>query len=56
VLTKPRYLPKWAKDLRFLTAYMSYSAFLNQTDLEATRAYYDDLIARADEMFTGSPA
>jgi uncharacterized protein (TIGR02421 family) len=47
----PRYLPAWARDLRFLTAYMSYSAFLNQTDLDATRAYYDDLIARAEQSF-----
>jgi uncharacterized protein (TIGR02421 family) len=48
ILAPPRYLPAWAKDLRFLTAYMSYSAFLDQTDLGATRAYYQDLIARAE--------
>lgn len=50
-LAPPRYLPAWARDLRFLTAYMSYSAFLNQTDLAATRAYYEDLIARAEAVF-----
>ncbi len=48
ILTPPRYLPAWARDLRFLTAYMSFSAFLGETDLDATRAYYMDLIARAE--------
>lgn len=50
-LVGPRFVPRWARDLRFLTAYMSYSAFLNQTDLEASRAYYEDLIARAEATF-----
>ncbi|MBI4511557.1 MAG: DUF1704 domain-containing protein [Deltaproteobacteria bacterium] len=48
VLAEPRYLPDWARDLPFLTAYMAYSAFLNQTDLDATHEYYEDIIARAE--------
>lgn len=47
-LAPPIYLPPWARDLRFLTAYMSYSAFLNETDLDAARAYVEALVARAE--------
>jgi uncharacterized protein (TIGR02421 family) len=50
-LAPPVYLPPWARDLRFLTAYMSYSAFLNQTDLAATRAHVEELIRRAEAAF-----
>ena len=46
-LAPPRYLPSWATDLRFLTSYMSYSAFLGEVDLPAARAYYSSLIDRA---------
>lgn len=46
-LAPPRYIPAWAGDLRFLTSYMSYSAFLGEVDLPAARAYYGALIARA---------
>jgi len=44
----PRFLPRWARDLGFLTAYMSYSAFLNETDLTAEQRYYDGIIERAE--------
>jgi uncharacterized protein (TIGR02421 family) len=47
LVAPPRYLPRWARDLGFLTAYMSYSAFLNQTDLVAERRYYEGIIERA---------
>ena len=47
----PEYLPDWARDLSYLTAFMSYSAFLGECDLLAERRRYEDLIARAeDEM------
>jgi uncharacterized protein (TIGR02421 family) len=47
----PDYLPEWARDLSYLTAFMSYSAFLGECDLLAERRRYEDLIARAeDEM------
>ena len=43
----PAFLPRWAQDLGFLTAYMSYSAFLNETDLTAEHRYYAGIIERA---------
>lgn len=51
ILAPPRYLPAWARDRGFLTAFMSYSAFLNETDLDVTRAYYEELIALAEASF-----
>ncbi len=47
----PDHLPDWARDLSYLTAFMSYAAFLSECDLEAESRLYDDLTARAeDEM------
>ncbi|HKE14004.1 MAG TPA: flavohemoglobin expression-modulating QEGLA motif protein [Kofleriaceae bacterium] len=40
----PRFLPPWAADLRFLAAYLAYSAFLNQVDMTAVRAHYAELL------------
>ena len=51
-LVPPTYLPPWATDIPFLAAYMSYSAFLNETDLAATRAGVEELIARAEASLT----
>jgi uncharacterized protein (TIGR02421 family) len=48
LIEPPRYVPRWARDLAFLTAYMSYSTFLNQTDLVAERRYYEGIIERAE--------
>jgi len=44
----PDHLPEWARDLSYLTAFMSYSAFLGECDLVAERRRYEDLIARAE--------
>src|SRR5262249_61419175 len=44
----PVYLPDWARDLSYLTAFMSYSAFLGECDLEAERRRYEDLMTRAE--------
>jgi len=41
----PAFLAPWAEDLRFLVAYLAYSSFLNQIDLEKVQAHYDDLLA-----------
>jgi len=49
LVEEPRYLPAWAKDLSYLTAFMSYSAFLGECDLSLERRRYEDLIARAEE-------
>ena len=45
----PDYLPEWARDLSYLTAFMSYSAFLGEVDLPAERRRYEDLISRAED-------
>ena len=51
IVTAPDYLPDWARDLSYLTAFMSYSAFLGECDLVAERRRYEDSISRAeDEM------
>ncbi|WP_427450313.1 flavohemoglobin expression-modulating QEGLA motif protein [Litorimonas sp. WD9-15] len=37
----PKFMPPWAKDLRFLVSYMAYSAFLNQVKMPGFQAYYE---------------
>jgi uncharacterized protein (TIGR02421 family) len=49
IIKEPRYLPAWAQDLSYLTAFMSYSAFLGECDLSLERRRYEDLIAHAEE-------
>jgi hypothetical protein len=44
----PQYLPDWARDVSYLTAFMSYSAFLGECDLDAERRRYEDLMTRAE--------
>jgi uncharacterized protein (TIGR02421 family) len=41
----PRFLPPWAKDLRFLLSYIAYSSFLNRMNLERVRAHYQEMLA-----------
>ncbi len=48
LVIEPRYVPAWARDLSYLTAFMSFSAFLGEIDLSEDRRRYDDLIAHAD--------
>jgi uncharacterized protein (TIGR02421 family) len=48
--TEGRYLPSWANDLSFLTALMSYAAFLTESDLGAERRRFDDALARAHDL------
>jgi len=36
----PRFMPNWAKDLRFLVSYMAYSSFLNQVKMPGFQNYY----------------
>ena len=43
----PRFLPPWAADLRFLTAYLAYSSFLAQVDVHAVRSHYARLLGDA---------
>jgi hypothetical protein len=48
LVTDPLFLPAWAKDLSYLTAFMSYAAFLGETDMVEARRRYEDLIAAAE--------
>jgi hypothetical protein len=48
LVTEPIYLPAWAKDLSFLTAFMSYTAFLGRSDLVAEQRRMEDQIAAAE--------
>lgn len=48
LVSEPRYLPNWARDLSYLTAFMSFTAFLGEIDLSEDRRRYDDLIAHAE--------
>jgi uncharacterized protein (TIGR02421 family) len=43
----PRFLPPWASDLRFLTAYLAYSSFLAQVDVHVVRSHYARLLSDA---------
>lgn len=44
LIEEPRYMPPWAKDVRYLLAYLSYSTFLNQIDLAQVAERYSSLI------------
>jgi len=44
-LTSPRFMPPWAKDLRFLVSYMAYSSFLNRVKLPGFQAYYEEALS-----------
>jgi len=55
LLRWPRFLPPWAKDLRFLVAYLAYSGFLNQIDLDKIRTHYRDLLADAPPVTFEQP-
>jgi len=55
----PRFLPPWAKDLRFLISYIAYSSFLNRMNLERVREHYKALLslcAPAEATAAGMPA
>lgn len=43
----PRFLPPWARDMRFLVSYLAYSAFLNQVNLGKIREHYVDVLSHA---------
>ena len=50
MLAPPRFLPPWAEDLRFLVAYLAYSAFLNRVDLAHMRSHYEKLLAQSPDL------
>lgn len=49
LLVEPLYVPAWAKDLSFLTAFMSYTVFLGRSDLGYEQRRLEDQLARAEE-------
>jgi uncharacterized protein (TIGR02421 family) len=40
----PKFLPPWAKDVRFLLCYLTYSSFLNQIDLTQVKKHYEQML------------
>ena len=50
LIHKPKYLPPWVKDLRFLVSYLAYSAFLNQVKLPGFQSYYADALKEAPNI------
>ncbi len=44
---RPKYLPDWASDMRFLLSYLAYSAFLNTINLQTVGSHYEELLANA---------
>ncbi|NVJ49356.1 MAG: DUF1704 domain-containing protein [Gammaproteobacteria bacterium] len=47
---RPRFLAPWAKDLRYLLCYLSYSSFLNSIDMSKVSAHYRELLANVGEV------
>ncbi len=43
-LTPPKYMPLWAKDLRFLVSYLAYSSFLNKVKMPGFQSYYEEAL------------
>ena len=50
-LTTPQFLPGWARDLRFLVSYMSYSGFLNRVKLPGFQAYYREQLGEVPTVW-----
>lgn len=47
---KPRYLPPWASDKRFLLSYLAYSSFLNHIDMQKVKEHYNCLLSEAPHL------
>jgi uncharacterized protein (TIGR02421 family) len=55
ILQPPIHLPYWARDLRFLAAYLSYSTFLKRIDLSSLHALYDQHFGSEDSEVAPIP-
>ena len=44
VCRPPVFLPSWAKDIRFLLCYLTYSSFLNRIDLSQVKNHYANML------------
>lgn len=51
LIAPPKFMPPWAKDLRFLVSYMSYSGFLNQVKMPGFQAYYEEALSDVPELW-----
>ena len=49
-LSRPRFMPDWIKDQRFLVSYLAYSSFLNQVKLPGFQAYYKEALAGVERV------
>lgn len=49
LVEEPRYLPAWAQDVSYMTAFMSFAAFLGEMDLPAERRQYEVVVAQAED-------
>ena len=47
----PKFLPPWAKDMRFLLCYLTYSSFLNQIDLTQVKVHYEQMLQAIPRQF-----
>lgn len=43
---EPKFLPPWAKDLRFLLCFLTFSAFTNDVDFNQIKSHYGELLAK----------
>lgn len=44
LITKPKFLPPWIQDKRYLFSYLSYATFLNKINLENTKDFYKKIL------------
>jgi uncharacterized protein (TIGR02421 family) len=46
----PKYLPDWARDIRFLLCYLIYSSYLNKIDLTKVKLHYREILDTLPEI------
>lgn len=51
-IDSPKFMPPWAKDLRFLVSYMAYSGFLNKVKMPGFQSYYKKELIEVPNVWT----
>ena len=51
VLHPPQFMPDWAKDLRFVVSYLTYSSFLNRIKMPGFQGYYEDMLSHTPDVW-----
>ena len=51
LIEQPKFMPRWAKDLRFVVSYLTYSSFLNRIKLPGFQGYYKDRLAAVPKVW-----